>query len=307
MTTIDAVQAPNSPELDVAELTSLAGFAKHLGKATLRSQQQNQNGAHRTHVKGHGMEMLEVREYHNSDELRHIDWRVSARTGKTHTRVYAEEKEHSRLLVLSLSERAYFGTQATFISTRMIQLASLIAWRTRQQNDKLGACLQFGAQTHFLPTKNKASQLQILLEYFAQATHIDNRHHQAQQSVWQRLQQHKIKQQNIIICSDQIHLSADELTQLTQLAKHNTVHWVAIQDQRLAELPEGLYQFENTSGSYAIYANQSVITDGYNKKQQMNRHLSQQLNSLGIYYHLFDLIESPVQIARHLLFRGALS
>ncbi|TBR45012.1 DUF58 domain-containing protein [Marinomonas agarivorans] len=307
MTKQDFLQAPDSPELDVAELTKLAGFAKHLGKANLVPSHRIQNGSHRTHLRGHGMEMLEVRQYHSSDELRHIDWRVSARTGKTHTRVYTEEKEHSRLLVLSLSSNAYFGTTATFISTRIVQLMALIAWRTKQHNDKIGACLQFGPQMHFLPSKNTTNQLQALLTYLSQATHIKNRHHSSNDSVWSLLQKHTIKQQNMVICSDQSSLSTTELVQLRQLAKHNTVHWITIQDKRLAQLPTGMYQFEDPTGVYTIHASQSTIKNSQEKKRQVNRQLMQQLNNMGIHYHLFDLTESPIQIARHLLFRGVIS
>jgi len=311
MINMDSLLSPESPELDVRELTRLAGFAKHLGKAPLQLHNRPQSGAHLTRMKGHGMEMLEVRQYHNNDELRHIDWRVSARTGTTHTRVYAEEKEHSRLLVLTLSSAAYFGTKDTFISTRMVQLQTLIAWRTKLQNDKVGAYLQFGEQQYFLPVSNKGNHINNLLSHFANATRISHRYSNSipatKPSPWKILQKHATRQQQIIICSDSRELSNDELTQLQILAKHNTIHWIAIEDSRLAELPEGKYCFEDIHGSKTIYANRANIESSNQQKQRINLDIRHQLNQIGVTYHWFALHESPVQMARQLLFCGALS
>lgn len=305
---MDPLISPDSPELDVRNLSDLAIFAKKLGKAPLHPHRRPMLGSHLTRMKGHGMEMLEVREYQASDDMRHIDWRVSAKTGKTHTRVYAEEREHSRIMALDLSSQAYFGTRHTFVSTRMVQLLSLIAWRTKIQNDKVGAYLSFADKKIFLPAKNQASHFSALLEAFSDATKVSNRLIQANTDTpWQALLARNIRHQQIIICSDKNELSSLDLEQLQRLSKYNLIHWISIEDERLDHLPEGQYRLQDSDGIKTIQVTQNNLKSYQDQRLAAKQKLNNQLSRAAIPFHHFGLHESPIQIARHLMAFGALS
>lgn len=305
---MDVLISPNSPELDVRSLSELAIFAKKLGKAPLQPHRRPMLGSHLTRMKGHGMEMLEVREYQASDDMRHIDWRVSAKTGKAHTRVYAEEREHSRIMALDLSSKAYFGTKHTFISTRMIQVLCLIAWRTKIQNDKVGAFLSFADQQTFLPPKNQSSHFNALLEAFADATKINHRLVDAKPSPpWQALLTRNIRHQQIIICSDKDMLSTLDIEQLQRLSKYNIIHWISIEDERLDHLPEGQYRLQDSDGIKTIQITKSNMKTYQDQRLAAKQKMNNQLSRIAISFHPFALHESPVQIARHLMALGALS
>ncbi|KJZ14263.1 hypothetical protein TW85_10155 [Marinomonas sp. S3726] len=305
---MDALISPDSPELDVQSLSDLAVFAKKLGKAPLQPHRRPMLGSHLTRMKGHGMEMLEVREYQASDDMRHIDWRVSAKTGQTHTRVYAEEREHSRILALDLSSQAYFGTQHTFVSTRMVQLLCLVGWRTKIQNDKVGAYLSFANKDIFLPPKNQASHFNALLTSLSDATQISHRLAQSKAtSPWQSLLTRNIRHQQIIICSDKGLLREQDLEELQRLSKYNLIHWISIEDEHLDQLPEGQYRLQDMQGIQTIQITKTSMQSYKENRLIAKQKMNNQLSRIGIPFHYFALHESPVQIARHLMAFGALS
>ncbi|WP_191602842.1 DUF58 domain-containing protein [Marinomonas algicola] len=301
---MDKLISPLSPILDNSDLIALAPYAKHLGKAPKKAQRSQPTGQHQRQVKGHGMEMMELRQYQIHDEFRHIDWRVTARTGVPHTRIYAQENEHKRLLMLDISGVGYFGTQHTFISTRMAQVASLIAWRTQIQHDSLGYCLSFGDQIHQRSYTHNKKLFSLLISHLADATHIQHRAVPSTLEPWNALYKtSSIKQQNVIILSDRLTLSTADLKSIAQLAKHNYLHWIKITDDNAQRLPSGQYLMEDTNGLKWLSVSQMKVKA---QLEAQNALFKKQLNELGAHVHQYDLHESPVDIARHLLTIGAI-
>lgn len=98
-------------------------------------------GSYLAKTKGRGMEFDEARHYQAGDDIRAIDWRVTARTGKTHTKIYREEKERPIFILADLSPTMYFGTQLLFKSVQVTHLASLIAWAARDRGDRIGGLI----------------------------------------------------------------------------------------------------------------------------------------------------------------------
>ncbi|AZQ63623.1 DUF58 domain-containing protein [Flammeovirga pectinis] len=96
-------------------------------------------GRHKSAMRGRGLDFKEVRQYVPGDDIRNIDWKVTARTQKTHTKVFSEERERPVLLVVDQSSSMFFGTQEYLKSTISAQLAALGAWRTVDIGDRVGA------------------------------------------------------------------------------------------------------------------------------------------------------------------------
>lgn len=297
--------SPASPELDEAHFALLAHYAKHLGRAPKAIRFATNTGERRSRQKGHGMEMLELRAYQASDDLRHIDWRVTARTGQAHTRLYAQENDHQRLLLVDLSNHAYFGTRHTFISTRLIQLAGIIAWRSKQQGDTLSYCLNYGGQAH---ASNKQHQLPTLLHQLQDASRLDNRSSKPNpKSVWSRsLLTSKSHNKDVIILTDKQSWSDEEENSLMQLAKHNAVHWIQIIDSNAYNLPTGQYQMVGQHGIQRVNVSPKTMQQAKAAFFEQNAVMRKKLSAIGIRYQLFDLTESPEKIARYLLSQGAL-
>jgi len=297
--------SPESPELDDAHFALLAHYAKHLGRAPKAIRFATKTGERRSRQKGHGMEMLELRAYQASDDLRHIDWRVTARTGQAHTRLYAQENDHQRLLLLDLSSSAYFGTRHTFISTRFIQLAGIIAWRSKQQGDTLSYRLSYGLEEH---ASNKAGTLPALLRQLKNASHLEHRANgNSPASIWaDTLLTSKTHNKDVIILTDKQTWHENEESALMQLAKHNSVHWIQIIDSNTYNLPAGQYQMADNHGVKPVNISRHSMQQAKLDFFTQNERLRKKLASFGIRHQIFDITESPEKIARYLLSQGAL-
>ncbi|MEO8623854.1 MAG: DUF58 domain-containing protein, partial [bacterium] len=98
-------------------------------------------GEYRSVFKGQGMEFAEVREYQPGDEVRSIDWNVTARMGKPFVKRYIEERELTVMLAVDLSGSERFGTRARFKSELASELAAVLAMSAIRNNDRVGAVL----------------------------------------------------------------------------------------------------------------------------------------------------------------------
>uniref|UniRef100_A6VW32 DUF58 domain-containing protein n=1 Tax=Marinomonas sp. (strain MWYL1) TaxID=400668 RepID=A6VW32_MARMS len=297
--------SPESPELNDAHFALLASYAKHLGRAPKAIRFATNSGERRSRQKGHGMEMLELRAYQASDDLRHIDWRVTARTGQAHTRLYAQENDHQRLLLLDLSSSAYFGTRHTFIATRFLQLAGIIAWRSKQQGDTLSYRITYGNQEH---ASNKSGTLATLLSHLKDASKIENRINGSNTtSIWSNsLLANKAHNKDVIILTDKQSWNQDEESALMKLAEHNSVHWIQIIDSNVFNLPAGQYQMADNNGIKPVTITKNSMQQAKADFLSQNTLMRKKLASFGIRHQIFDITESPEKIARYLLSQGAL-
>ena len=110
-------------------------------------------GEYRSVFKGQGMEFAEVREYQPGDEVRSIDWNVTARMGKPYVKRYIEERELTVMLVVDLSGSERFGTRARFKSELASELAAVLAMSAIRNNDRVGAVLFTDRIEHVVPPR----------------------------------------------------------------------------------------------------------------------------------------------------------
>lgn len=94
---------------------------------------------HVSRFRGRGVDYAESRAYQPGDDIRQMDWRVTARTGRPHTKMFEEERERSVLLVLDCNLGMRFGTRVRFKSVQAARTAALIAWATVLGGDRIGA------------------------------------------------------------------------------------------------------------------------------------------------------------------------
>ena len=114
---------------------------------------------------GLGVEFETVRPYVVGDDVRYIDWRVTARIGKPQVKTFRAESDRNVLLVIDANAYMRFGTRVTFKSIQAAKIAALLCWRSMQQQDRVGG-LVFGdipnGIQYFKPTKTDGSILQLL-------------------------------------------------------------------------------------------------------------------------------------------------
>jgi len=121
-------------------------------------------GQYGSAFRGRGMEFAEVREYQIGDDIRTIDWNVSARFGRPFVKVFHEERELTVILILDLSGSHLFGTRGKFKRELMAEVAGMLAFLAIRTNDKVGAILFSSGVEKYIPPKKGASHVWRLIK-----------------------------------------------------------------------------------------------------------------------------------------------
>lgn len=123
------------------DLTAMKRFVRLLSFDTRGVSRSEGFGQHRSPFRGRGMEFDEVRSYHAGDDVRLIDWRVTARTGKPYTKLYREERDRPVLFLGDFRGSMKFGTRKAFKSVVAAKALAALAWASRENGDKIGALI----------------------------------------------------------------------------------------------------------------------------------------------------------------------
>jgi uncharacterized protein (DUF58 family) len=122
------------------ELLSLKAAARQFSLSSLKRNNSN-TGTHSSHLLARGMEFAESRRYLPGDDVRNIDWRVTARTGKAHTKLFSAEKENHILLAVDMRSNMYFATKGVFKSVQAALMTGYVGWNTAEKGDRIGGVL----------------------------------------------------------------------------------------------------------------------------------------------------------------------
>lgn len=120
-------------------------------------------GSYQSVFKGQGMNFDDVREYVPGDDIRNIDWNVTARTGTPHIKKFTEERELTILLMIDISGSGGFGSQAVSKRELMAELGSVLAFSAVRNNDKVGLILFTDTVELFIPPKKGRSHILRLI------------------------------------------------------------------------------------------------------------------------------------------------
>ena len=110
-------------------------------------------GAYHSSFKGRGMDFEEVREYAIGDDVRTIDWNVSAKMDRPFVKVFREEREMTLILLIDVSASGVFGSVEQSKRERAAEIASVLAFSATQNNDKVGVLLYTDEVEHYIPPK----------------------------------------------------------------------------------------------------------------------------------------------------------
>lgn len=167
--TLSALES-NGVSCQLGELVRYKAMANRLNLAPSGAIKSSMAGALSSKFKGRGMEFDEARHYQPGDDIRSIDWRVTARTGKTHTKLFREERERQVLIYVDLSSSMQFGTQLLYKSVQALHAAALITFSAISRGDKIGSMVVTeqndsehkpkGSAKHALAMLNQLVQIQ---------------------------------------------------------------------------------------------------------------------------------------------------
>ena len=225
---------------------------------------------------GRGIDFAEVRVYQPGDDVRTIDWRVTARTRVAHTKLFQEEKERPVLFLVDQSASMYFGSQVTFKSVLAARTAALLAWALLARGNRVGGIVfSDKGYREVRPRRNRHAVLRLLHEIhdFNHALKQESAAREpkdAEQYLTTTLANARrlAKDGSIIyIISDFTSYTPASRTHLQPLARHNDLVGVHISDPLERALPSpGLYSITNGTLRARINTASSRHRDAYAKE-----------------------------------------
>ena len=246
-----------------------------------------QGGAYVSSFKGRGMEFDESRVYQAGDDIRNMDWRVTARTGTAHSKTFCEERERPVLLWLDLSPAMMFATRKKFKSVIACEIASLLAWSASKNNDRIGGLIfSEDEQVVIKPRNGKTAVLDfigrctkhsawLLSQNKTANKHPDNAVATKKISAVSRLQKITHPGSLIFMISDFHGLQENDYSHIANTAKNNDIIFIKISDPFEINLPvSGIYKLSDGDKTLQLQTTNKKTRDKYHQRYQ---HREQQL------------------------------
>ena len=158
----------------LAELVALRAAAS--GRRSAKFGRFGASGHALSPMRGRGMEYAESREYSIGDDARHIDWRLTARTGRAHTKLFQAERERLTLIVADTAPALYFGTRVRFKSVQAARAGAVAAWAAARDGDRIAGLRGSVREAPVAPAAGARGALRVLdalVRWYAQPPEED--------------------------------------------------------------------------------------------------------------------------------------
>ena len=273
------------PHID--DLLELRHQAHTLGLASHHLVNTSFSGLYASVFRGTGLDFEEVREYREGDDIRNMEWNVTARTNVPHLKIFREERERSVVLCIDRGPHMSFGTRGTFKSVQAAKAAALLGWAASRLHDRVGGML-FGdrdqGMQYFRPTKDRRA-LWRLLHALTQEGATDQPSEDCLAEALQRADRGTATGSLVFVIAD-MNREIQNLEQtLGRMTQHHTLVLLPIDDPADRELPEmGRVTFVGPDGeSMEIDTGNRQARARYTREWEARRQRLQGLsNRLGI-------------------------
>lgn len=239
------------------------------------------SGSHISKTKGRGVDFEEHRGYQPGDDIRSIDWRVTARTGRPFTKIFREERERPVIIAVDQSHNMFFGSQVAFKSVIAAEAAAIICWTTVDNGDRVGGVVFSDSQQDLIkPRRSKRSALRFLSTLADFNQNLLHDHNTQEQSNTEQIigkgylraaleQIYRITRHgsNVYIISDFSDFDETCKQYLHQLALHNNVTCVYVYDALEENLPRpGVYSITDGLKRSSIDTHSRSLQEMYHQE-----------------------------------------
>lgn len=247
--------------VDTDDLLALRASGIRLKPPRARPARSALAGAHRSRFHGRGMDYRESRHYQAGDDIRNMDWRITARSGHPHVKVFDEERERPIVVLVDFSSSMFFASQGVFKSVQAARLAALIGWSAIAHGDRVGGLLftdtsRAGHHQELSPAGGRRGQMRLiraLVESGSPDTVLRDGVSASTaagadgiSAALLRLRRVARPGSLVFLLSDFYATDADSERHLRQLARHNDVHALQLIDPlELAPPPPGRYSISD--------------------------------------------------------------
>ncbi|MEQ1543932.1 DUF58 domain-containing protein [Methyloglobulus sp.] len=300
------IDVDNRPEdtngLVSVSLKTLIDLAKpasglNLHRLTIRAQQ---SGGYLSAFKGRGMEFDETRLYQQGDDIRSIDWRVTARTGKTHTKLFREEREKPVFISVDNRPAMQFATRGVFKSVQAKKLAALLAWVANQQGDRIGGQVFSQSSCKELKPQNGKHSVLHFLNALVIPDIAEGNDFTFTQALF-RLSQHARPGSLVYIISDFRGINEQTENYLLKLSEHCDVVLIFVYDPLEKGLPtQGRYRFTHDDKDVLIDTSDKQRLTNYQLRfEERLRKIKRISSRRGVALIQCSTQADPVQCLRH--------
>ena len=245
------------------------------------------SGLHLSKIRGRGIDFEEFRPYQAGDDIRLIDWRVTARTGRAVTKVFREERERPVIIAVDQCSSMFFGSQVAFKSVIAAQAAALFCWLAIDNGDRVGGLVFSDTDASLVrPKRSRRSALHLLNQIFTFNQKLNAKKEHTPDSEPQAADfkpglAHALGQirritkpgSTLYVISDFATLDETALQYLNQLSRHNNVVCCMVYDALEESLPTpGVYSITDGSSKGSINTHSSKARSRY--KQQFEERVA---------------------------------
>ncbi|MFL0354294.1 DUF58 domain-containing protein [Xanthomarina sp. GH4-25] len=224
------------------------------------------SGRYTSKLRGRGLDFEESRPYVRGDDIRNIDWNVTAKTGKTHTKVFTEEKEKPAFVFVDQSATMGFGSTHKTKAVVAGELAAIVAYKILKGGDRIGGMVFKGADYDLITPKRDRRNILQFFQKIVNANKAIYEHKSFDFS--DSLSQMASKLRNIIthdfmvvIISDFYRYDPQTIKHLSEISEHNDVILVKIYDPLEVELPKTKMTLSNITHQLQMKGNKKVVAN----------------------------------------------
>ncbi|MFK8042581.1 DUF58 domain-containing protein [Congregibacter sp.] len=292
--------------MDIARLLALRFPARQLDIRRRRRALAQLAGGQRSNFRGRGIEFEEVRGYQPGDDIRAIDWRVTARTGAAHTKMFHEERERPVLLVVDQRSSMQFGSQHCFKIVLAAEIAALLAWSALASNERVGGLLMRDADHWEMRPRNSRRTVLALLSALAEtpaALESPEDQNNRFSTLLRSVRRVARPGSSVFLISDFEGAEQDEAREeLFQLARHVEITAIHCSDPLEAELPPaGRYSVTDGDKRAELDTGMPGLSQRFAElySQRLEGH-QQQLQRLGIPMLRGSTTQAPLTLLRNI-------
>jgi uncharacterized protein (DUF58 family) len=297
--------------ITIDELIALRHDAERISLSTAQLRARL-SGNYSARFKGRGMEFDQVRPYVDGDDIRMLDWKVTARTNKPHTKLYREERERPVQVFVDYRRMMFFATRGMFKAVWASQAAALIGWAAANHRDRLGGLIISEHKHEEIKPQNGAKAVLRFIK------------HMVDHPAWKSYQQMDTVPQNdtfyqglmrlrrvtkpgsfVFIMSDFRDFDWRCESAIAQIARHNNVVLVFCYDPIEAELPPaGFYRFSSGQSEWEINTGDRKVRTNYHSRfQERFDKVAGMSGFSGIHFLKAETREQPLAVLETILKR----
>ena len=261
---IEEFQGLRGTDYSIDDLLRLRYRAKLIRSKAPRSSRAASSGGLRSRFRGRGMNFVESRLYLPGDDVRMIDWKVTARSTRTHTKIFEEEKERPVFVVVDIGGQMRFGSRLAFKHVVAAEVAATLAWFAAEKGDRIGGLIGLDAKhVEVKPVSGRSGVMKLLRALNTETLAQTSFDHSSLQAMLTRAGHLAHPGSLILVISDFSDFDEDNQHLMSRLVQHNEVALIQVLDLLELRLPP--------AGQYPLKQRDGVRTVDLSNKQNRQK------------------------------------